>query len=97
MTPSPKIDRSLGPGGGSIISKANGTSSYNYNMNAAYFPRSSTGTDGLIVRVGNAPHYGPTGLAAVRRLNTTANSSGIQFEHLDDGRMIIKCASIGGK
>ena len=49
------IDRNLGPpGGGAVVSKANGTSSFEYNFNAAYFPVSpqgQDGRDGLAIRV----------------------------------------------
>ena len=30
------VERAVGPGGGSVVSKANGTSTFNYNMNPGY-------------------------------------------------------------
>ena len=48
------VERSLGPGGGAVISKANGTSSFDYSFTTAWFPgRTEQERDGLVVRVGN--------------------------------------------
>jgi hypothetical protein len=96
------VERTVGLGGGSVISKANGSSGYAYNMNAAYFPAvdsaaadaSGGGVDGLIVRVGNRPNYGPTGLAAVRRVGDPNTST--RFEFVDSSRLIVPCPTING-
>jgi hypothetical protein len=44
-------DRSLAPGGGSIISQVNGTSEYRYNFNAAWLPLPGNPGGGLFLRV----------------------------------------------
>ena len=45
------VDRTLGPGGGSIISKANGTSSYLATFNPAWISLPDDPGGGLFVRV----------------------------------------------
>ena len=87
------VERALGPGGGAVLSKANGTSGFNYSMNAAYFPASSApgAVDGLVVRVGNQARYGPTGLAVVRRIG---GNSSMHFEFVDDTKLVVPCPTI---
>ena len=54
------LERSIGPGGGSLVSFANSTSAFPYNCNPAYFPAppNGGGNGGLIIRVGNRASYG---------------------------------------
>lgn len=61
-------------------------------MNAAFWPAGQQGVDGLVVRVGNTASYGPTGLAAVRRVGNA--SSSFEFEHVDESKMIVPCPVI---
>ena len=86
-------ERSLGPGGGAVISMANGTSSFDYSFTTAYFPgRTEEEQDGLVVRVGsNTRRPWFTGFAVVRRL---AGSQA--FEHVDSSKMLIDCENING-
>jgi len=88
-------NRSLGPGGGAVISFENGTSSFKYNFNAGYFPPNAAGgPDGLIIRVQNTPMGGPhSGLAVVRRIGGLTSMA---FEHVDDSKMLIRCPGING-
>ena len=85
------VERSIGPGGGAVISKANGTSSFDYSFTAAHFPgRTEQEQDGLVVRVGsNSQRPWFTGIALVRRL---ARSQA--FEHVDSSKMLIDCENI---
>jgi len=85
------VERSLGPGGGAVISKANGTSSFDFSFTTAWFPgRSEQEQDGLVVRVGNntrQPWF--TGFAVVRRLPGSQ-----AFDHVDSSKMLIDCENM---
>ena len=60
---------------------------------AGYFPGPpGGGADGLVVRVGNTPRYGPTGLAVVRR--TSNGTAPAAFEHVDWSKMVVRCPVI---
>jgi hypothetical protein len=83
--------RALGPGGGSVISHANGSSAFLYNFNAAYWTGVAPGApDGLVLRVQNVTLTNQSvnkhsGIAAVRRL------PGGAFERVDASRLIVRC------
>lgn len=85
------LDRVLGPNGGSVISFANGSSSFRYNFNAAYWTGRGTNPDGLIIRVQNVALPGAhSGLAVVRRLSKDS----MEFEHVDESRILVQCPGI---
>jgi predicted GH43/DUF377 family glycosyl hydrolase len=86
-------ERNVAPvGGGAVISRANASSDFTYNFNAAYFPApSSGGADGLAIRVLNAINKTDSGIAVVRRLG---GPQSMTFEHVHGGKdqMILTCS-----
>ena len=93
------VERNVGPpGGGSVISRANGTSAYKYNFNSAYFPAPvQGGADGLAIRVqGKQPGGGGSGIVVVRRRGGGANhSDAMGFEYVSGGpeQLVLSCSS----
>ena len=91
------VQRSLGVGGGGILSFENGTSGFRYTFAPAYFPAppDGSGPDGLVLRVQNTPEAGAhSGIAVVRRVGH--DPSAMTFEYADDSKLLIRCVGING-
>ena len=75
------------------ISKENGTSSFTYNFNSAYFPAPvSGGADGLAIRVMDTQPGGlGAGIAVVRRIG---GNESMTFEHVSGGpsQLVLGCS-----
>ena len=76
------VDRALGPGGGSVISQANGSSTFLYNFNAAWLPLPGHPGGGLFLRVTDTNLREPVAVSAAaggtlgsRCAPTTPNST----------------------
>ena len=77
------VARSIGPGGGSVVSKANGSSTLEFNFNPTWFPGNGAGVqEGLVVRVqdnNKYPWWGAAGGVAIVPLNVSADGMAMEL------------------